>query len=144
MPRRKRQIIQRLNRRIAPEGTISSEVRANLERARYVGNPKHKLRPGDYGLDPPVSPRPSASVCDELGPISMREAGGLFRAGIRREMVSNPLANGFPKFVWAVDESGEAYEAIGDGLTYHGYRLNRDAPNREAVIAEWQRRSGQG
>ena len=143
MPRRKRQIIQRPNRRIAPEGTLSNEVRTNLERARYAGNPKHKLRPGDYGLNPPVSPRPSASVCDDLRPISLREAVNLFRAGIRREMVSYPLASGFPKFVWSVDEYGEAYEAIGPGPTYHGYRLNRDAPHREAVIAEWRRRSGQ-
>ena len=58
-------------------------------------------------------------------------------------MVSGYLEQGLPKRVWAVDDTGQAYEAMlgDDGATYHGYRLNRKAPNREYVIAEWRRRS---
>ena len=55
------------------------------------------------------------------------------------------MEHGLPKRVWAVDDAGQAYEAMlgDDGTTYHGYRLNRTAPNREYVIAEWRRRSAQ-
>ncbi len=141
MPRRKRQVIQRPNRRIAPVGTISDEIRSNLERVRYVGSPHHKSRPADYGFDPPVSPRGSKSLCDDIRPITLREAVKLFRAGIRLGMVSKSLKNGLPAFVWAVDDAGEAYEAIGDGPNYHGYRLKYDAANHAAVISEWNERS---
>ena len=53
------------------------------------------------------------------------------------------MEGGLPKVVWAVDDDGEAYEAMlgGDGSSYHGYRLDQKAPNREYVIAEWQQRS---
>lgn len=146
MPRRKRQVLNRPNRRIAPAGMVSDAILSNLSQASYVGNPLHKLRPADYGLDPPVSPRPSKSLCDDLRPVPRQEATGLFRAGIRLRMVSQPLADGLPKFVWAVDDHGEAYEAIlgSDGPNYHGYRLKHDAANRDAVIAEWKERNSGG
>ncbi len=146
MPRRKRQVHNRPNRRIAPAGIISDETLSNLNRARYVGSPKHKLRPADYGFQPPVSPRRSASLCDDLRPVPLREATRLFRAGIRLGMVSKPPDHGLPKLVWSVDDNGEAYEAIlgSDGPNYHGYRLKRDAANRAAVIAEWNERSRAG
>ena len=148
MARGKRQVHNRSNRRIAPVGTINDEIVSNLNGAHYVGDPQHKLRPADYGFDPPVSPRPTKSLCDDLRPITRREASGLLRAGIRLEMVSTSLDNGLPKFVWAVDDDDEAYEAMlgGDGSSYHGYRLKHDAANRAAVIAEWnkRRRAGYG
>ena len=148
MPPRKRQAQNQTNRRIAPVGTISNEIVSNLNGARYVGSPQHKLRPADYGFHPPVSPRPGKSLCDDRRPITLREATGLFLAGIRLGMVSKPLPNGLPKFVWAVDDDGEAYEAMlgGDGPNYHGYRLKHDAANHAAVIAEWskRRRAGYG
>ena len=143
MARGKRQVQNRPNRRIAPAGTISDQIHSNLNRARYAGSPKHKLRPADYGFQPPVSPRRSASLCDDLRPVPLREATRLFRAGISLGMVSKPLDNGLPKYVWSVDDNGEAYEAIlgGDGRNYHGYRLKHYAANRAAVIAEWNKRS---
>ena len=146
MPPRKRQAHNHPNRRIAPAGTISNEIFSNLNDARYTGSPQHKRRPADYGFHPPVSPRPDKSLCDDLRPITLREATGLFRAGIRLGMVSKPLPNGLPKFVWAVDDDGEAYEAMlgGDGPNYHGYRLKHDAANHPAVIAEWNKRSKAG
>ena len=146
MPRRKRQVHNRPNRRIAPAGMVSDAILSNLSLANYVGSPLHKLRPADYGLDPPVSPRPGKSLCDDLRPVPRQEATRLFRAGIRLRMVSKPLADGLPKFVWAVDDHGEAYEAIlgSNGPNYHGYRLKHDAANRDAVIAEWKERNSGG
>jgi hypothetical protein len=141
MPRRKRQV-QLPNRRIAPLGSVSGAALANLHQARYVGSAHHKTRSADYDFNPPVNPRPAKSLCDELRTITLREAISLFRSGIKLGMVSNHQERGLPKFVWAVDHEGEPYEAIlgSDGPNYHGYRLNRKAPNREYVIAEWNNR----
>ena len=146
MARGKRQVHNRPNRRIAPAGTISNEIVSNLNGARYVGDPQHKRRPADYGFHPPVSPSPTKSLCDDRRPVTRQEANRLFRAGIRLGMVSASLSNGLPKFIWAVDDDGEAYEAMlgGDGPNYHGYRLKHDAANRAAVIAEWNKRSRSG
>ena len=131
-------------RRVAPSGTISRETLSNLDKASYVGSSHHKRRPGDYGFSPPVNPRPHKSVCDDLRTIGLREANELFRAGVQSGMVSGYLENGhLPKFVWAVDHAGEAYEAkLGDdGSSYHGYRLYRDQRIRRYIIREWRERN---
>jgi hypothetical protein len=45
-----------------------------------------------------------------------------------------------PKYIWAVDEAGEVYEAkIGNG-GYHGYRLEAADSMRTVVKREWARR----
>ena len=144
MPRRKGQGNDK-KRRIAALGAISCEIRANLDEAHYVGSAHHKTRPADYNFNPPVNPRPGKSLCDDLRAITRQEAINLFRSGVRLGMVSTHLERGLPKFVWAVDRDGEAYEAIlgSDGPNYHGYRLNQKAPNRAYVIAEWNRRNQQ-
>ena len=144
MPRRKRQGLDK-KRRIAPPGAISCKTRINLDAARYVGSAHHKSRPANYNFNPPVNPRPGKSLCDDRRAISLQEAVNLFRSGIELGMVSTHLERDLPKFVWAVDHCGEAYEAIlgSDGPNYHGYRLNATAPNREYVIAEWNRRNPQ-
>lgn len=141
MPGRKRQG-NNPKRRVAPGGAISSEVRGNLARARYVGSAHHKSRPADYGFIPPVNPRPGKSLCDDIRIITRQEAIRLFHSAIHLEMMSSYLMNGLPKFVWAVDSDGEAYESkLGDdGFSYHGYRLRRDDPFRENVISEWRKR----
>ena len=144
MARGKRQAHNRPNLRIAPSGAINDEILANLKDARYVGSPHHKSRPADYGFNPPVSPRPSKSLCDDLRPIVKAEAARLFRAGVRLGMVSKSSDNGLPNYVWAVDRDGEAYEALlgTDGPNYHGFRLKHDAANHAAVVAEWKKRNG--
>ena len=132
------------NLRVAPPGSVSDETLDRLCQARYTGVCYHKSRRSpDYDFAP--CPRPDKSLCDDLRPISLLEATRLFRSGIRLAMVSGYLEHGLPKRVWAVDDAGQAYEAMlgGDGATYHGYRLDRTAPNREYVIAEWRRRSAQ-
>jgi hypothetical protein len=142
MPSRKRQGTDP-KRRVAPAGTISQDTWTNLGSARYTGSAHHKIRSGGYGFNPPVSPRPGKSLCDGLRIIARKEAVRLFCSGIRMEMVSSHVENGLPKFVWAVDHDGEAYEAKlgGDGSSYHGYRLYRDDPTQQYIIAEWRKRN---
>ena len=99
-------------RRLVPMGTYSDDALVTLAKAiSYVGSANHKLHPGDYGFIPPVSPRASKSVCDDLRPLLKAEAAKLFRQGVLAEMIS-PFAPGSnPKYVWAVDAKGEVYEA---------------------------------
>ena len=57
-------------------------------------------------------------------------------------MVSAFGKDGFPKYVWAVDEDGEVYEAKTDGSGfYHGYRLGtNDRMHRDYILKEWNHR----
>lgn len=78
----------------------------------------------------------------------MPEARSLFRSGVRLGMVSSHIQDGLPKYVWSVDDDDdrgtrETYEAKlgGDGSSYHGYRLSRDARLRDYIIAEWEERT---
>ena len=131
-------------RRVAPQGTLGNQTLLELGKARYVGSAHHKKRPGDYGFHPPVNPRPRKSVCDDRKTITLKEATRLFRAGVQSGMVSSHIEESqLPKYVWAVDGSGEAYEAkLGDdGRSYHGYRLDRDERMRQYILQEWRARS---
>jgi len=134
----------RPDRRILPaDATTPDQRRAMVERLIYVGSGHHKLRPGDYGFMPPQNPRPSKSVCDKLRPVLLAEAQALFARGIELGMISRPADNGAPKYVWTVDESGEAYEIKSkpeQEVTYHGYRLGVDDPQRSYVLREWTKR----
>lgn len=137
----------RPDRRIVPSGHLAQELLAALVlRVRYVGSGHHKLRAGDYGFLPPVSPRPSKSVCDDLGPILIQDALTLFRRGIKQGMVSRFGETDNPKYVWAVDATGQAYEAKeskSTSNTYHGYRLGEDDYMRKLVLQEWGQRCQQ-
>lgn len=128
---------------MVPLSSIVPEVQSNLEKARYTGSAHHKTKPADYGFDPPVNPRPGKSLCDDLKEIRLLEAVSLFRSGVRLGMVSSHIQAGLPKYVWSVDRDKETYEAKlgGDGSSYHGYRLSRDARMRDYIIAEWEERT---
>ena len=134
----------RPDRRFVAAGTYDDTRLSSVKAAaRYTGSGHHKLHPGDYGFDPPVSPRPSKSVCDDLRPVMRDEAKALFGAGIDLGMISVVGPDGLPKYVWTVDESGEAYEAKASGSdpgAYHGYRLNENDEMRKIVLKEWKRR----
>lgn len=137
----------RPDRRIAPNGFMSeAEQRALAARIRYGGSASHKLRPGDYGFVPSHNPRASKSVCDDLRPILLLEASTLFERGIALGMVSRFEAGQLPKYVWAVDDTGEVYEAkTNRDSEYHSYRLGDDERDmRSLVRAEWRRRWPQG
>jgi hypothetical protein len=110
-------------RRIATSDNSTGALRNELAgRLAYVGSPHHKTKPGDYGFQPPVNPRPWKSICDGLRIILLPEARELFRRGILMGMFSDFESEGVPKYVWSVDESGEVYEAkVSPGtLSYKG------------------------
>ena len=142
MPKRqgnnpKRRIIQR--REI--DRTILNRL---LDEARYVGSAHHKRAAADYGFHPAANPRPNKSLCDGTGQVvKLGTAMALFREGVKRGMISSAGEGTFPKYVWAVDPEGRAYEAKlerGSG-TYHGYELGEDDDRmRQLVIAEWKLR----
>ena len=138
----------RPDRRLDPRETYPAQVLAHLtDRLRYAGSGLHKLRPGDYGFVPSVNPRPTKSVCDELRSILLAEATELFRKGILSEMVSRFDGDGSPKYVWAVDDDGEVYEAKAKppDVVYHGYRIGDDEPDmRRYILGEWRRRCPKG
>ena len=137
-------------RRIAKRSDFSAEQLARIaKQGRYGGSALHKSKPADYGLDPPVNPRPphgwrpAKSLCDGLRVVGAAEARGLLLAGIRRGMVSTCRVGGLPKYVWAQDAQGEVYEAKlgGDMRSYHGYRLGDDeGAMKKWVTEEWAKR----
>ena len=137
----------RPDRRIAPDGFLDQDAkRALLLRVVYTGSALHKLHPGDYGFMPPQNPRPSKSACDELRPVLLAEARNLFQEGIELGMVSIHSPAGIPKYVWAVGDDGEVYEAKtkpGQEREYHGYRLDDDdMAMRRYLLKEWKSRAG--
>lgn len=131
-------------RRIAKCSDFSAEQLARIaEQAQYGGSALHKSKPADYGLDPPVNPRPTKSLCDGLRVVRADEAQRLLLAGIHRGMVSACLVGGLPKYVWAQDAQGEVYEAKLGGApqSYHGYRLGDDeGAMKKWVTDEWAKR----
>ena len=135
----------RPDRRLADEAAVDAATRTRLlTTLQYVGSANHKLHPGNYGFQPPQNPRPSKSPCDALRSVLLEEATALFRRGIELGMVSTIIKDGVPKYVWAVDDAGEVYEAKTRPereVEYHGYRIGPDeADMRGYVLKEWRRR----
>jgi hypothetical protein len=135
----------RPDRRLADEAAVNAATRQRLlETLQYVGSANHKLHPGNYGFQPPQNPRPSKSPCDALRSILLEEATALFRRGIELGMVSTIINDGVPKYVWAVDDAGEVYEAKTrpeHEVEYHGYRVGPDETDmRTYILKEWRRR----
>ncbi len=127
-----------------PEALTGHQRLSLLAQVSYEGFGNHKLRPGDYGFVPSHNPRPSKSPCDDLRPVLKAQARALFEEGIRLGMTSPFSWGSVPKYVWAVDEHGECYEAKtkpGQETVYHGYRLREDEREmRRTVLKEWRRR----
>ena len=123
-----------------PAGTYGSEEQAALLRAaKYVGSALHKRTPSNYGFHPPANPRAHKSLCDDVRAIPLQEAQRLFVAGIRKSMVSTYRQGSLPKYVWSVDDQGEAYESKLGNDGYHGYRLDEESEKtmRALVLKEW-------
>jgi hypothetical protein len=130
-------------RRIASRDAYSDAFFEELSnKVIYTGSGKHKKSVADYGFDR-VNPPPNASLCDGLRAVRKAEAESLLALGIARRMVSDHLIGDLPKYVWAVDDGDEPYEAKlgGDGRSYHGYRLEEnERAMRETVLREWRAR----
>ena len=89
------------------------------------------------------SPRANKSLCDDVREIKWGEARELFKSGIRRGMVSFFDSDTIPKYVWAVDEQNEVYEAKTKPERenyYHGYRLGKNDRFRVHVLDMWKHR----
>ena len=131
-------------RRIAPIHELDPAYLEHLmNEAHYTGSAHHKRIPADYGFDPPANPRPGKSLCDGSRCITLEEATALFLEGIRRGMISTSLEGNLPKYVWAVDSPGHAYEAKIERGTrnYHGYELSSDDNSmQQLVVKEWNLR----
>ncbi len=68
---------------------ISEDERARLSsQVSYVGSPYHKRNPGDFGLNPPMSPRADKTECDSAGIVNKAEANDLLEQGIRSGLTS--------------------------------------------------------
>ena len=128
-------------RSISPQNDTPdhSEVLHDLaRRVSYGGNPEHKKHPGDFGLQPPSSPRLGKTLCDSVGILSRAEALRLLRDGMRRGLVSSQQRNGWPQNIWAVTADGAPLEAQleGDGV-YHGYPMPENDPFRVEILKRW-------
>ena len=79
------------------------------------------------------------SLCDDVRVIPLQEAQRLFVAGVRKSMVSTYRQGSLPKYVWSVDDQGEAYESKLGNDGYHGYRLDKENEKtmRALVLKEW-------
>ena len=123
-----------------------AELDAFADAADYDGRAYHKSTPADYGFDPPTSPRPTKSLCDDRRVIHLAEAKRLLARAFKLGMVcAASTADSLPKYAWAVDHDDEVYEAKlgGDGQHYHGYRLSRDDKTRKWILDEWKKRARQ-
>lgn len=124
--------------------TSDADREALCARLRYVGSSNHKLRPADYGFHPSHNPRPSKSPCDAVRAVLLAEASELMRRGIKLGMVSRFDEGGVPKYIWAVDDANDVYEAKTKPeleTDYHGYRLGEDEREMRAyILKEWKRR----
>ncbi len=121
---------------------VDSKFLASLAKnIKYGGNPAHKRNPGNFRLNPPSSPRPDKSLCDDAGIFRKQEALKCLRAGVRKGMISTRIINGFPKNIWSVSKSGQPLEAILENPingTYHGYPLQENDPFAKIVLAHWK------
>ena len=130
-------------------GFATSPAKADLEQlageVQYTGNAEHKRNPGDFGLPPPLGPRPGKTLCDGANVLKLKVAVKLLKEGVRRGLVSKQVRNHFPQNVWAVTDDGIPLEAQLDNQvtgTYHGYPMREDDAFREKVVTKWQAHGG--
>lgn len=110
-----------------------------LDTLRYSGNPEHKRNPGDFGLDPPSSPRLGKTLCDGVGIFRRADALSLLKSGFALGLVSVQTRHGWPQNVWAVTADGKPVEAQLDSEgSYHGYPMPQGDPFREEILARWR------
>ena len=132
-------------RRFNPKRRISDVVTpaclASLAaRVSYTGNPEHKERPGDFGLTPPVKPRPDKSKCDRIGILKQSVALRLLREGVVRGLVSRQVRGGFPQNIRAVTDDGDPVETQLENQTlgtYRGYTMPETDPLSEVILRLW-------
>lgn len=125
---------------------IEKVSQADMERlaasVRYVGSGHHKRNPADYGFER-TNPRPTKSICDMTGVVPMAVAETLVLSGIRKRMMSEIQADGFPKFIWSVSDDQRVYESKTHPNTpgkYHGYPLEKEDDMQAYILSVWSKR----
>jgi hypothetical protein len=131
------------NRRVCKQDPLSDEQKnALVLLAKYVGSGHHKRYPAKYGLQV-ANPRPFSSLCDEARPLGLEEASALLAAGIAKGMVSERSTDNIPRFIWAVTDAREVFEAQTHENTpaiYHGYPLKDNDDMKAIVLKIWDSR----
>ena len=119
----------------------TEERRLLLSVVKYEGSPHHKRSPGNFGLTPPSAPRIDKTLCDEAGVFERSVAELLLKKAIEHGLVSEATtSDGFPKQLWAVNESGQVFEAMYGGSMrgrYHGYPVRRTNPLFSEITKRW-------
>ena len=108
---------------------------------RYGGNPEHKRNPRDFGLTPPLRPRPDKTLCDDVAVTTRSQALGLLRQGVKKGLVSEQMRGAYPQNIWAVTDEGQPLEAQLENAelgTYHGYPMSESDPFRDQVLDLWR------
>lgn len=130
-------------RRLKPSPLNPGEteaLRVLAEKVGYTGNSDHKRNTGNFGLDPPLGPRPGKTLCDDSNIFQIGVARRLLKEGARRGLISHQQRNGWPQNIWSVTNRGIPLEAqlenqeTGD---YHGYPMSNNDPFREAILKRW-------
>lgn len=109
-------------------------------RVHYKGKPDHKIKRGDFDLDPPYGPHPGKTLCDVTGIFTVKEALRLLREGVSKGLISTQIRGRFPQNVWAVTDEGIPVEAaLHDRVrgVYHGYPIPRADPFGDQVLKRW-------
>lgn len=124
----------------ALRGAFSAAEQVLMAGASYEGSGYHKRSPGDFGLTPPVSPRPDATLCDEAGVQSVREALELFSLAVKGELACEGVNSmGYPQCLWVAQSKGgklRVFEFRYGGSKpgrYHGYPLREADPMFDRV-----------
>jgi hypothetical protein len=128
-------------RRIRPLPAEENLLEALAAKVRYGGNPEHKRNPGDFGLEPPSSPRMDSTLCDVTGIFERSRALALLRDGVRRGLISIKERDGLPQNIWAVSDQGIPLEAQLENqatATYHGYPMPPGDPLGPEVVKRWE------
>jgi hypothetical protein len=110
------------------------------QRVNYGGNPEHKKNPGDFGLTPPADPRPSKSLCDDIGVFTRAEALELLKRGLTQGLVSDRTIGDWPKNIWSMTAQGRPLEAQLENSetgSYHGYPMPDSDPFASVIAQRW-------
>ncbi|MCW5286740.1 hypothetical protein [Verminephrobacter eiseniae] len=138
--RQSRQSQLKDRRAVAPDTVSPADLRALSKKVTYVGHGNHKRFPANYGLTS-TSPRPTKSLCDMTRTILLEEALALLKCGVLKGIISQPRADGFPKYIWSVSAAGEVFEAKShpnDNGRYHGYPLENEDAMRAHILSIWK------
>ena len=110
------------------------------KKPRYVGNPRHKRNPGNFGLRPPSAAVAGKNLCDDVAVFTREIAQKLLETGLRRGFFSTTVCNGWPRNVWALSAQKIPLEARldQDSGTYHGFPLSENDPLYAEILKQWE------